>query len=234
MHLLGLPCSLFIRVYCVFEIYDVVVSHFCGMLGSLLVLKDSSSLLYPVFYFYLFFIFLFFYFIFLFCVCVCFNNFLFPVQYPWKIFITISSKLFWFNFLEWVWKNHSPPNAILTVWCRLRQHGLDTSGAYQYFVLRAQKIALSHGYEIINWYESWIWFFITPCLHGLYILSMNVKNNREETFNDFGSKLSRKTVVHNWYDLIVTCIICIFHYGINFIFCHKYTLHWCGFVWISE
>ncbi|KAJ9669871.1 hypothetical protein PVL29_026440 [Vitis rotundifolia] len=53
----------------------------------------------------------------------------------------------------------------------LRQHGLDTSGAYQYFVLRAQKIALSHGYEIINW---------------------------EETFNDFGSKLSRKTVVHNW------------------------------------
>ncbi|CBI29429.3 unnamed protein product, partial [Vitis vinifera] len=85
----------------------------------------------------------------------------------------------------------------------LRQHGLDTSGAYQYFVLRAQKIALSHGYEIINW---------------------------EETFNDFGSKLSRKTVVHNWYDLIVTCIICIFHYGINFIFCHKYTLHWCGFI----
>lgn len=53
----------------------------------------------------------------------------------------------------------------------LKQHGLNESEAYQYFVLRAQNIALSHGYEIINW---------------------------EETFNNFGSKLSRKTVVHNW------------------------------------
>ncbi|CAA3022857.1 beta-hexosaminidase 3 [Olea europaea subsp. europaea] len=53
----------------------------------------------------------------------------------------------------------------------LQKHHLNSSGAYQYFVLRAQKIALSHGYEIINW---------------------------EETFNDFGKKLSRKTVVHNW------------------------------------
>ncbi|PON38300.1 Beta-hexosaminidase [Parasponia andersonii] len=53
----------------------------------------------------------------------------------------------------------------------LRKHGMNGSEAYQYFVLRAQKIALSHGYEIINW---------------------------EETFNNFGNKLSRKTVVHNW------------------------------------
>lgn len=53
----------------------------------------------------------------------------------------------------------------------LKKNNLNSSEAYQYFVLRAQKIALSHGYEIINW---------------------------EETFNNFGSKLSRKTVVHNW------------------------------------
>ncbi|GFP95757.1 beta-hexosaminidase 3 [Phtheirospermum japonicum] len=53
----------------------------------------------------------------------------------------------------------------------LRRNGMNGSEAYQYFVLRAQKIALSRGYEIINW---------------------------EETFNNFGSKLSRKTVVHNW------------------------------------
>ncbi|KDP32489.1 hypothetical protein JCGZ_13414 [Jatropha curcas] len=53
----------------------------------------------------------------------------------------------------------------------LEKHGMNASQAYQYFVLRAQKIALSHGYEIINW---------------------------EETFNNFGNKLSRKTVVHNW------------------------------------
>ncbi|KAL6586871.1 Beta-hexosaminidase 3 [Orobanche minor] len=53
----------------------------------------------------------------------------------------------------------------------LQENGLNGSEAYQYFVLRAQKMALSHGYEIINW---------------------------EETFNNFGSNLSRKTVVHNW------------------------------------
>ncbi|XWS65241.1 hypothetical protein CRYUN_Cryun05aG0075600 [Craigia yunnanensis] len=53
----------------------------------------------------------------------------------------------------------------------LKKHGMNESQAYQYFVLRAQNVALSHGYEIVNW---------------------------EETFNDFGNKLSRKTVVHNW------------------------------------
>ncbi|CAH9074260.1 unnamed protein product [Cuscuta europaea] len=53
----------------------------------------------------------------------------------------------------------------------LKKHQLDGPMAYQYFVLRAQKIALSHGYDIINW---------------------------EETFNNFGNKLSPKTVVHNW------------------------------------
>jgi len=53
----------------------------------------------------------------------------------------------------------------------LMQHGMNESDAYRYFVLRAQKIAISHGYDIINW---------------------------EETFNNFGDKLDRKTVVHNW------------------------------------
>ncbi|RZC86879.1 hypothetical protein C5167_030235 [Papaver somniferum] len=58
---------------------------------------------------------------------------------------------------------------------RLNKHKLNESEAYQYFVLRAQKIALSHGYEIVNW---------------------------EETFNNFGSKLHPKTVVHNWLDRV--------------------------------
>ncbi|KAG7585892.1 Glycoside hydrolase family 20 catalytic domain [Arabidopsis thaliana x Arabidopsis arenosa] len=53
----------------------------------------------------------------------------------------------------------------------LKKHRMSEEEAYQYFVLRAQKIALSHGYEIINW---------------------------EETFINFGSKLNSKTVVHNW------------------------------------
>ncbi|KAM7497860.1 hypothetical protein LguiA_022274 [Lonicera macranthoides] len=54
--------------------------------------------------------------------------------------------------------------------CRLKNTGRTESEAYKYFVLRTQEIALSHGYEIVNW---------------------------EETFNNFGSKLSPKTVVHN-------------------------------------
>lgn len=53
----------------------------------------------------------------------------------------------------------------------LKKRRWDGPLAYEYFVLRAQKIALSHGYDIINW---------------------------EETFNNFGKKLSPKTVVHNW------------------------------------
>ncbi|XP_020676370.1 beta-hexosaminidase 3 [Dendrobium catenatum] len=53
----------------------------------------------------------------------------------------------------------------------LKKNGMKESDAYRYFVLRAQKIASSHGYEFINW---------------------------EETFNDFGKQLSPKTVVHNW------------------------------------
>ncbi|KAI3923500.1 hypothetical protein MKW92_028357 [Papaver armeniacum] len=57
----------------------------------------------------------------------------------------------------------------------LHKHQMNASEAYEYFVLRAQKIALSHGYEIVNW---------------------------EETFRNFGSKLSPKTVVHNWLDRV--------------------------------
>ncbi|EXC25311.1 Beta-hexosaminidase subunit [Morus notabilis] len=53
----------------------------------------------------------------------------------------------------------------------LRKQGMNGSEAYEYFVLRAQNIALSYGYDIVNW---------------------------EETFNNFGNRLSRKTVVHNW------------------------------------
>ncbi|CAA6667758.1 unnamed protein product [Spirodela intermedia] len=56
----------------------------------------------------------------------------------------------------------------------LDKHGMNESKAYEYFVLRAQNIALSHGYEIVNW---------------------------EETFNNFGNMLSPKTVVHNWLDV---------------------------------
>ncbi|XP_068646930.1 beta-hexosaminidase 3 [Aristolochia californica] len=53
----------------------------------------------------------------------------------------------------------------------LKKQRMNESQAYQYFILRTQKIAESHGYEAINW---------------------------EETFNDFGNKLSPQTVVHNW------------------------------------
>ncbi|KAL6909976.1 hypothetical protein ACP4OV_001234 [Aristida adscensionis] len=57
----------------------------------------------------------------------------------------------------------------------LNQNDMNESDAYRYFVLRAQQIAISHGYDIINWYTYW-----------------------EETFNNFGDKLDHRTVVHNW------------------------------------
>ncbi|KAK6915796.1 Beta-hexosaminidase, eukaryotic type, N-terminal [Dillenia turbinata] len=82
------------------------------------------------------------------------------------------SKVFNYNFV------HLGGDEVNTNLCWLGSHyellkkkGLNESEAYQYFVLRSQEIALSHGYDIVNW---------------------------EETFNNFGSKLSRKTVVHNW------------------------------------
>ncbi|XP_068666565.1 beta-hexosaminidase 3-like, partial [Aristolochia californica] len=53
----------------------------------------------------------------------------------------------------------------------LKKERMSESQAYQYFVLRAQKIAESHGYEAVSW---------------------------EETFNDFGNRISPPTVVHNW------------------------------------
>lgn len=32
---------------------------------------------------------------------------------------------------------------------------MNGSEAYEYFVLRAQNIALSYGYDIVNWYETY-------------------------------------------------------------------------------
>ncbi|KDO67769.1 hypothetical protein CISIN_1g0088211mg, partial [Citrus sinensis] len=53
----------------------------------------------------------------------------------------------------------------------LRDHKLTAKEAYQYFVLTAQKIAISKNWTPVNW---------------------------EETFNSFASNLNPRTVVHNW------------------------------------
>ncbi|KAL9422006.1 hypothetical protein AB3S75_034307 [Citrus x aurantiifolia] len=53
----------------------------------------------------------------------------------------------------------------------LRDHKMTAKEAYQYFVLRAQKIAISKNWTPVNW---------------------------EETFNSFASNLNPRTVVHNW------------------------------------
>ncbi|BBG97928.1 beta-hexosaminidase 1 [Prunus dulcis] len=53
----------------------------------------------------------------------------------------------------------------------LEQHNMTTKDAYQYFVLKAQEIAISKNWTPVNW---------------------------EETFNTFPTKLNPKTVVHNW------------------------------------
>ncbi|PON75322.1 Beta-hexosaminidase [Parasponia andersonii] len=53
----------------------------------------------------------------------------------------------------------------------LQDKNITTKEAYQYFVLRAQEIALSKNWTPVNW---------------------------EETFNTFAENLHPKTVVHNW------------------------------------
>ncbi|KAG8645113.1 hypothetical protein MANES_10G037700v8 [Manihot esculenta] len=53
----------------------------------------------------------------------------------------------------------------------IRDRNFTTKDAYEYFVLKAQEIAISKGWTPVNW---------------------------EETFNAFASKLHPKTVVHNW------------------------------------
>ncbi|XP_054794482.1 beta-hexosaminidase 1-like isoform X1 [Prosopis cineraria] len=53
----------------------------------------------------------------------------------------------------------------------LQNHNMTAKGAYEYFVLKAQDIALSKNWTPVNW---------------------------EETFNTFPSKLHPQTVVHNW------------------------------------
>ncbi|PIN07941.1 Beta-N-acetylhexosaminidase [Handroanthus impetiginosus] len=53
----------------------------------------------------------------------------------------------------------------------LQDHNMTAKDAYQYFVLRAQEIAISLKWTPVNW---------------------------EETFNTFASSLDPRTVVHNW------------------------------------
>ncbi|KAG5051302.1 hypothetical protein JHK87_003500 [Glycine soja] len=53
----------------------------------------------------------------------------------------------------------------------LQSHNMTTRDAYQYFVLKAQEMAVSKNWSPVNW---------------------------EETFNTFPSKLHPNTIVHNW------------------------------------
>ncbi|XVF75413.1 hypothetical protein PTKIN_Ptkin13bG0186800 [Pterospermum kingtungense] len=53
----------------------------------------------------------------------------------------------------------------------LNDHNMTGKDAYQYFVLKAQAIAISKGWTPVNW---------------------------EETFNAFAANLNPRTVVHNW------------------------------------
>ncbi|KAF8396729.1 hypothetical protein HHK36_018359 [Tetracentron sinense] len=53
----------------------------------------------------------------------------------------------------------------------LDEHNMTTKDAYQYFVLRAQEIAIAKNWTPVNW---------------------------EETFNTFKENLNPRTVVHNW------------------------------------
>lgn len=53
----------------------------------------------------------------------------------------------------------------------LDENEMTTHDAYVYFVLRAQQLALSHGWDPVNW---------------------------EETFDEFADMLDPRTIIHNW------------------------------------
>ncbi|TQE04874.1 hypothetical protein C1H46_009477 [Malus baccata] len=53
----------------------------------------------------------------------------------------------------------------------LKERNMTTKDAYQYFVVKAQEVAVSKNWSPVNW---------------------------EETFDTFPTKLNPKTVVHNW------------------------------------
>ncbi|XP_010534473.1 PREDICTED: beta-hexosaminidase 1 isoform X2 [Tarenaya hassleriana] len=84
------------------------------------------------------------------------------------------------------WKNTTHVNE----WLRYRN--ITTKDAYEYFVLRAQQIAISKNWTPVNW---------------------------EETFKSFGDKLDPRTVVHNWLEndicpkAVAKGFRCIFSYS---------------------
>lgn len=76
---------------------------------------------------------------------------------------------------------------------------MTTKDAYQYFVLRAQEIAISKNWTPVNWY----YVFFNTNFSNIRQISGNdeflfYNLNREETFNTFPEKLNPRTVVHNW------------------------------------
>lgn len=73
---------------------------------------------------------------------------------------------------------------------------MSAEDAYQYFVLRAQEIAISKNWTPVNWYDLPI--FIAVFHPKQKHATDRVFHPREETFNVFATKLNPKTVVHNW------------------------------------
>jgi hypothetical protein len=46
---------------------------------------------------------------------------------------------------------------ILAIYCRLKKQNMTTKDAYEYFVLKAQDIALSKNWSPVNWYDQYIY-----------------------------------------------------------------------------
>lgn len=98
------------------------------------------------------------------------NNFTFEVI---DRILTDFRKIFPFGFFHLggdevntdCWNN----TPVIKQW--LDEQDITPHEAYVYFVLRAQQLALSHGWEPVNW---------------------------EETFNEFADMLDPRTIVHNW------------------------------------
>ena len=62
--------------------------------------------------------------------------------------------------------------------CRLQDHDMTAQDAYQYFVLRAQQIAISKNWTPVNWYVLILYLIFVTGMSNVQIFFGNGLNRR--------------------------------------------------------
>ncbi|KAF5191286.1 Beta-hexosaminidase, partial [Thalictrum thalictroides] len=86
----------------------------------------------------------------------------------------------------------------------LQDRNMTAKDAYQYFVLKAQEMAIAKGWTPVNWLQdrnmtakdAYQYFVLKA--QEMAIAKGWTPVNWEETFNSFKENLNPRTVVHNW------------------------------------